>query len=87
MKLLTLGAVLLAFSLTFTASAGGCTPGKSEPTLAVGAYYVVNDVCQPSCAFAVWIYEETNGIQGLQRHDAGKDDTCGGFIEPDSMVI
>lgn len=32
-------------------------------------YYVDNDLCQPECLSSLWIYEETNGIDGLQRDD------------------
>ena len=37
---------------------------------------------------AVWIYEETNGIPGLQRGDSMKDDTFGGLCyAPDDIVL
>jgi hypothetical protein len=37
------------------------------------------------CLFSVWIYQESNGIDGLQRGDEMKDDTCGGEIEMDTL--
>lgn len=37
---------------------------------------------------AVWIYEETNGVAGLQRGDSMKDDTHGRLCyEPDDIVL
>lgn len=45
----------------------------TEPTATITAgdatFYVINDLCQPQCLFSVWIYQETNGIPGLQRCD------------------
>lgn len=34
----------------------------------------------------MWIYQESNGIAGLQRSDEVHDDTCGGMIEADTIV-
>lgn len=39
-----------------------------------------------SCLFSIWIYYESNGIDGLQRHDAQVDDTCHGMIQGDHFV-
>lgn len=33
-----------------------------------------------------WVYQESNGIPGLQRHDDMWDDTCGGLIPGDTVV-
>lgn len=60
-------------------------------------FYVDNDPCQPECSFSVWVYEETNGYEGLQRKDVPssdehqsewlKDDTCDGLIQPDTLIF
>lgn len=39
-----------------------------------GVLYFDNDPCQPvigdnSCLYSAWLYEESNGIDGLQRDD------------------
>lgn len=39
-----------------------------------------------SCLFSIWIYYESNGIDGLQRGDSVVDDTCHGMIEADHFV-
>lgn len=40
-----------------------------------------------SCLFSIWTYEESNGIEGLQRGDEVHDDTCGGTIESDTLAF
>lgn len=81
------------------AAAEECVPTTSDPEFdsadlggtGVGLpahgprYYVDNDPCQPQCLFSTWAYEESNGIDGLQRGDEVKDDTCGGMIESDGF--
>lgn len=76
----------LLFLLTLTpVIAQECTPTTSDPEVDVGGvYYIDNDWCQPTCMFSIWIYEEANGIEGLQRGDEVKDDTCNGQIESDA---
>lgn len=62
-------------------------PGGALP---IARYYVDNDPCQPStgCAFGSWwIYEESNGIDGLQRDDEVVDDTCHGLIDGDTIIF
>ena len=61
--------------------------------------YVDNDPCQlDGCTLSLWIYEESNGYEGLQRQDAPtwdeehrpwwlKDDTCDGLIAPDTILF
>lgn len=60
--------------------------------------YVDNDPCQlQGCTLSLWIYEESNGYEGLQRRDyVGdeehrpawlKDDTCDGLIQPDTILF
>lgn len=34
----------------------------------------------------MWVYEESNGIPGLQRQDEMQDDTCGGVIPGDRIL-
>ena len=43
-----------------------------------------NDLCQPDCLFSIWLYQESNGIPGLQRGDEVVDNTCHGMIEADT---
>jgi len=54
---------------------------------AIPPYYVDNDLCQPGCIYSIWVYEETNGIEGLQRGDEFVDDTCHGLIEADTIIF
>lgn len=54
-------------------------------------YYVDSDcfafvVC-PWQTFSLWIYEESNGIPGLQRGDEEIDDTCHSMIEADRIIL
>lgn len=51
-----------------------------------------DDDCFPLVAcwdvfFSFWIYEESNGIDGLQRGDEWQDDTCHGLIAPDKLIF
>ena len=79
---------------TWTTSAADATLDASAAEQ--GTYYVVG-VCA-IVAFvtnhlvcggdgATWIYEETNGLPGLQRSDEIADDTCHGLIAGDSIVF
>jgi hypothetical protein len=54
-----------------------------------GRYYVVNDECQPGCLFSVWIYQESNGVDGLQRGDdvCLDDGSCCGHPESDTVIF
>lgn len=54
--------------------------------MTAAGYYVENDFCQMDpCTF--WIYEETNGVEGLQRDDDVVDDTCHGAVPGDTIVF
>ena len=77
-----------------------CTDHRGVPDCTGGPddriFYVDNDLCQTEgCTFSFWIYEETNGYEGLQRKDAvnesetrwTKDDTCDGAIPSDTIVL
>lgn len=59
--------------------------GSTQDWLAT--FYVVNDLCQPQCLFSVWIYQETNGMEGLQRSDPLHDDTCDGIFASDHIIF
>lgn len=43
-----------------------------------GDVYVMVDACNPTvdCFFSFWIYQESNGIPGLQRGDAYRSDVA-----------
>lgn len=90
MKLLAALATLLF--LAGSAIAEGC-PTTQDPTLTlptpVGTYYVQNDACQPECLFSIWVYEESNGKEGLQRGDETcvDDGCCGGPDQPDTIIL
>ncbi|HUR68902.1 MAG TPA: hypothetical protein VM370_06615 [Candidatus Thermoplasmatota archaeon] len=81
-------AVLMLVVLAFPASASHCVGYRtSHPELTLEGYYLDNDVCQPGCLASTWAYEESNGIPGLQRHDAGVDDTCHGMVSGDRRIV
>ena len=43
-----------------------------------GDIYVDSDFCQlDGCAFSIWVYQETNGLPGLQRDDGMHSDFQG----------
>jgi hypothetical protein len=60
---------------------------KPDTTSSDGRYYVDNDMCQPECIFSIWLYEESNGYDGLQRGDEVVDDTCHGMIDSDTIIF
>lgn len=74
-------------ALALPAGANGCLPTTSTPELDVAGFYIENDPCQPECMWSFWVYQESNGMDGLQRGDEVKDDTCGGVIEADTIVF
>lgn len=85
------GAMLLVFA---PVSASHCTTYSTSENDAdtVVVYnpalnwYHIWDNCQPECLFSYWLYEESNGIPGLQRGDYVVDDTCHWMIESDTMI-
>ncbi len=89
--------VLFALALVAPVGAETCTPTTTFPVFTVHAnvighpgYYLDIDgaACvlpTNACQVLVWVYEETNGIAGLQRQDEVKDDTCGGQIAGDTI--
>lgn len=81
----------LAFALPVDAS--HCTTyttsmAELDTGLAGGStrYYVDNDWC-PQCHLSLWIYQESNGIDGLQRADEVVDDTCHDMIRGDTIIF
>ena len=49
-------------------------------------YYVDFDHCEP-CMDTFWVYDESNGLPGLQRDDEIWSDTCHGMIAPDTVIF
>ncbi len=76
MKTSVLFALLVSLALSSASVATTCTPSASDAT-GVGGLYVTNDG---------YVYQEANGIEGLQRDDVAADDTCGGDIQPDAFI-
>ena len=78
--------ILVAVALAAPVGAEHCTSyTTSWPEVTYDPYYVDHDICQPDCFNAINVYEETNGIAGLQRGDEMVDDTCHGQILPDTL--
>jgi hypothetical protein len=51
-------------------------------------YYVDNDVIQTAGPlFSIWVYQESNGLDGLQRGDEVVDNTCGGAAGISDTII
>lgn len=80
-------AILVAF-----AALGILVPASAKPAakceaesdaIAIGERYVAVDLT------GVYVYEEANGQDGLQRGGPQdpKQDTCQGLIDPDRLVI
>lgn len=83
-------AVIIALAIAVPAAAEeGCeltgpTPDVSSPT----GHYVDASFCQPDCLVSLVVYEESNGVEGLQRQDRAVDDTCGGKAgEGDTLIL
>lgn len=74
-----LGLVLLAAGARASENCEA-SPEVDTGDTPVGRYYVDNDPCQPDCLFSVWVYQESNGEDGLQRHD--QFDDCSGAPGP-----
>lgn len=88
-------ALVLTLTLALPATAAPCytTSAADVDTgdLAEERLYVAIDNCIPvvGCAFSIWVYQETNGIDGLQRRDEVRSDVgaCGDGTEPDTVVF
>jgi len=94
MRLALLAALVAAVALS-SASAGHCASySTSTPTGRTACdtdgsciYWVWDDCHAQGCFFSFWVYEETNGYEGLQRDDPIVDDTCHGMIEADRVLF
>ena len=101
-KMYTALLALAAFALLVPAQATApcyttSTPQASIPDVTGqvgGDIYVVNDLCQPvvgdgSCIQSDWVYEESNGISGLQRGDEVQNDVanCTDGTAPDTDIF
>jgi hypothetical protein len=82
--ILTIAAIALMVPSNAIAT---CDMALATPELTVpdasgqagGDVYVDNDFCQlDGCSFSLWVYQETNGVAGLQRGDEVENDvdTC-----------
>lgn len=88
-------ATLILISLSAPALAWHCeepttSPAEIDTCLAPrtpSCVYVDIDPCQPECGPLIWVYQESNGVPGLQRGDEIVDDTCHGEIEADTIVF
>jgi hypothetical protein len=87
-KFLTILLTVAALSIAIPAVAKPCVLSTSNATPLPGGLYIVNDLCQPGCITSIFVYEESNGVGGLQRGDLRVDDTCGGVAgTPDERVF
>lgn len=87
----TLFAILISLMIPFAAAGDDYQCETSETDVdtgdtPAGRYYVVNDDCQPHCLFSVWVYQESNGQDGLQRGDQTMEDD-GTWCEYDTIVF
>lgn len=82
-------AIFALLALAAPSGAQACQPTTSPAHVEAGGYYVFHDdsLCPGPCPFVVWIYQESNGHPGLQRNDDARDDTCGGQIESDTLLL
>lgn len=85
--------LLILCVVTASGLAEACEPTTSDPEVALpvagaATFYVDGDAC-PECSLAIliWIYEESNGLAGLQRSDDVHDDTCAGEVSADTAVL
>jgi hypothetical protein len=69
---------------TYTTSA----PEVDTGTLGDDArYYVDTEFPCPQCHVTLWIYQEANGLDGMQRGDEVVDDTCHSMILADEIIF
>jgi hypothetical protein len=86
-KFFTTLLTLAALGIAIPAFAQECELTTSSPEVDAAGFYVDNDACQPDCGYSIWIYQESNGIAGLQRGDEVHDDTCGGAAGESDTII
>ncbi len=90
-------AILLPLAFLAPTAAEACQPTTSTAHAEVAGVYVfvgcLSDEWddQMECQWfgpwgTTWIYQESNGIPGLQRNDDFHDDTCGGQITADTIL-
>lgn len=87
--LITLAAASLAFA-PLGASDHCESWESSDPeldTVQYGATYYVDVDTGIDELGSIWVYEESNGHEGLQRGDEVYDDTCHGQIEADTIIF
>lgn len=91
--LVALAVLLVAAAPIAPALHTGCVPSTSAATLMLGSgarnsdtVYIAMDPGEATVPLP-WIYMETNGRDGLQRHDDWRDDTCGGEYSGDMLVF
>ena len=91
LTMVSLALATLALVVPVGALASACIPSSSSTTTSATVngrtIYYVDDNCGGNCLFSTWVYAETNGWPGLQRHDSMHDDTCGGLIPGDLNVV
>lgn len=93
-----LSSMLLFLALAAPSLAEGCVMTTAQPEIdsklisdATGSARIyVDDDCGGALILcdwiSVWMYEESNGIDGLQRQDEVRDDTCGGRAGPGDTI-
>jgi hypothetical protein len=87
MRALSLLALVAALAVPVEASHCSMWETARPEVDVLGLYYVDHDHCHPDCIDNVWVYEESNGIPGLQRGDEWYDNTCHGMIPSDTIVF
>ena len=93
-------AILLTLAIALPVQADHCTTWTTMGAVEIDSYYVIEDCylayvigahgpwCQNDGPWmALWIYEESNGLPGLQRGDEWWDDTCHGLIRADTIIL
>lgn len=94
--ILCLSILLTGILATPLGASGHCTnPSTSVTTLGTptvivaqaGTNYLVAHAGVAPNVVLVQLYEESNGVSGLQRRDFGADDTCHGQVSPDRIVL
>lgn len=84
--------LLVAFAalalVASSAAADHCEGYSTSPAEVDGfGFYVAIDICQICDWTTVWVYQESNLLDGLQRGDEIVDDTCHGVIPSDRIVF
>lgn len=87
-----IGLAMLSALAAAPAAASHCVGhSTSAPELDVALptgdrVYADHDDCG-TCLVPVWIYQESNGLDGLQRLDGNVDDTCHGRVPSDTLIF